>query len=564
MLAELRLSGLGVIEEATLPLHPGLNVVTGETGAGKTMVVSGLLLLFGSRADSTLVRAGVSSAHIEGIVEVAAEHPAATRVAEAGGSAEDGLVLARSVSAEGRSRAYVGGRSAPVGVLSEVGEHLLAVHGQADQWRLRDPEQHREVLDRFGGEPITKARSAYRENWDRLREVRATMRRLHSEARDRVVELEGLQVGLEHIERVAPVEGEDIALRTEDERLSHADELRQHIAEAHTALAGTEDDGPETPSALTLLARARSALESVGLLDSSAKELTDRVVEIVHLSVELAADVSRYAADVELDPGRLAFVQERRAELTALTRRYGPDLTDVLSWAQQAALRYAELSGADERIVDLEREEQELSAEHEQLAARLTRARAEAATLLAERVTAELAQLAMGAAAVTVEITGTEPGPHGVDSVAIVLAANPGAPGRSITKAASGGELSRVMLALEVALGATQTGPQVPIFVFDEVDAGVGGAAALSVGARLAALAEHTQVIVVTHLAQVAAYADHHLVVAKATDGTVTASDVRVVQGPDREDEIARLLAGSVSEKAREHARELLADAHTR
>src|SRR5690606_11703264 len=161
--------------------------------------------------------------------------------------------------------------------------------------------------------------------------------------------------------------------------------LRQHIAEAHTALAGTEDDGPETPSALTLLARARSALESVGLLDSSAKELTDRVVEIVHLSVELAADVSRYAADVELDPGRLAFVQERRAELTALTRRYGPDLTDVLSWAQQAALRYAELSGADERIVDLEREEQELSAEHEQLAARLTRARAEAATLLAER-----------------------------------------------------------------------------------------------------------------------------------------------------------------------------------
>lgn len=563
MLAELRLSGLGVIEEATLPLHPGLNVVTGETGAGKTMVVSGLLLLFGARADSALVRAGVTSAHVEGIVEVPADHPAAIRVAEAGGTAEDGLVLARSVSAEGRSRAYVGGRAAPVGVLAEVGEHLLAVHGQADQWRLRDPEQHREVLDRFGGDPIAKARAAYREKWERLGEVRATLQRLRSEARNRVVELEGLQVGLEHIERVAPVEGEDLDLRIEDERLSHADELRQHIAEAHSALVDSEDDGPDQPSTLTLLARARSSLESVAGLDSSAKELADRVVEIGHLTVELAADVSRYAADIELDPGRLAFVQERRAELAGLMRRYGPELRDVLSWAEQAALRHAELSGADERIVELEREEQQLGAEQDRVAAALTAVRTEAAVRLAERVTAELAQLAMGAAVVTVEVTSADPGPHGADSVAIVLAANPGAPGRSITKAASGGELSRVMLALEVALGASQTGPEVPIFVFDEVDAGVGGAAARSVGARLAALAEHTQVIVVTHLAQVAAYADSHLVVTKATDGTVTASDVRVVQGPEREDEIARLLAGSVSEAAREHARELLADARS-
>ena len=562
VLAELRLSGLGVIEEATLPLHPGLNVVTGETGAGKTMVVSGLLLLFGSRADSALVRAGVAAAHVEGIVDVSADHPAAVRVAEAGGAAEDGLVLARSVSAEGRSRAYVGGRSAPVGVLADVGEHLLAVHGQADQWRLRDPDQHREVLDRFGGEPVARELAAYRENWERLRQVRAAMQRLRAEARDRVVELEGLQVGLEHIERVAPVAGEDLALRIEDERLSHADELRQHIAEAHIALTGSEDEGPEQPSTLTLLAQARSSLENVGVLDSSAKDLADRVVELVHLTVELATDVSRYAADIDHDPGRLAFVQERRAELAALTRMYGPELRDVLDWAERAAGRFAELSNADERIMDLEREERGLRAEHERVAAALTAARAEAAQRLAERVTTELGQLAMGAAVVTVEVTPADPGPQGADAVAIVLAANPGVPGRSITRAASGGELSRVMLALEVALGVSQAGPEVPIFVFDEVDAGVGGAAARSVGARLAALAEHTQVIVVTHLAQVAAYADHHLVVAKATDGTVTASDVRVVEGPDREDEIARLLAGSVSETAREHARELLSDAH--
>jgi DNA repair protein RecN (Recombination protein N) len=563
VLAEIRLSGLGVIEEATLTLHPGLNVVTGETGAGKTMVVSGLLLLFGARGDSSLVRSGASAAAIEGLIDVPADHPAALRASEAGGNVDDGIVLARSVSAEGRSRAFVGGRSAPVGVLAEVGETLLAVHGQADQWRLRDPDQHRAVLDRFGGDIVAERLDAYRVVWFRLREVRATLHRLRSEARERVVELEGLQAGLDLVERVAPVAGEDEELRIEDERLSHADELRQYVADAHAALAGSDDEGPDEVSALTLLARARTALDHMADLDTSSGELRDRLLEIVHLSVELAADVSRYAADVDLDPGRLAFVQERRAALTTLTRRYGPELGDVLRWAETAALRHAELSGADDRIAELEQEQERLTHDSVRAADALTEARTEAARRLGERVTTELSRLAMGTAVVTVDVTPTEAGPHGADAVAIVLAANPGAPGRSITKAASGGELSRVMLALEVALGEGVTGPEVPIFVFDEVDAGVGGAAARDVGARLAALARHAQVIVVTHLAQVAAYADHHLVVAKTTDGAVTASDVRVVEGVDREDEIARLLAGSVSDAAREHARELLADARS-
>ena len=563
MLAEIRISGLGVIEEASLPLHPGLNVVTGETGAGKTMVVSGLLLLFGARGDSSLVRSGAAGAAIEGLVDIAQDHPAALRAIEAGGSVDDGLVLARSVSSEGRSRAYVGGRAAPVGVLAEVGESLLAVHGQADQWRLRDPDQHRAVLDRFGGDALATRLDAYRLVWTRVREVRTTLQRLRSEARDRVVELEGLQAGLDLVERIAPVAGEDDALRVEDERLSHADELRQHIAQTQLALAGSDEGGPAETSVLALLARARSALEHVATLDSSADELRERVIELAHLSVDLAADVSRYAADIDLDPTRLSFVQERRAELSTLTRRYGPRVEDVLQWAQSAAARHAELSGTDERIAALEEEADRLGEELERAAASLTDARRSAAERLGERVTAELSRLAMGAAAVTVEVTASDPGPHGADVVAIVLAANPGEPGRSITKAASGGELSRVMLALEVALGEGESGPDVPIFVFDEVDAGVGGAAARDVGARLAALAQHTQVIVVTHLAQVAAYADHHLVVAKATDGTVTASDVVVVEGAAREDEIARLLAGSVSEAAREHARELLADARS-
>lgn len=562
MLAEIRIAGLGVIEEATLPLHPGLNVVTGETGAGKTMVVSGLLLLFGARGDSSLVRAGAPAASVEGIVDVPSDHPAAVRALEAGGRVDDGLVLARSVSAEGRSRAYVGGRSAPVGVLAEVGESLLAVHGQADQWRLRDPDQHRAVLDRFGGERLADRLRAYRQVWSALREVRSTVGRLRSQARDRVVEMEGLQAGLDLVERVAPLPGEDEELRVEDERLGHADELRHYSGDAHLALAGS-DDGPGEASVLGLVAGARTALEHVAALDPSAGELRDRIVDIAHLTVDLAADLSRYTADIDLDPARLAFVQARRAELTSLTRRYGPELADVLAWAEQAAARYAELSGSDDRIAALEEEETRLDAELEAASSALSEARRAAAVRLGERVTAELSRLAMGSATVSVEVASTQPGPHGADAVAIVLAANPGEPGRSITRAASGGELSRVMLALEVALGDGESGPEVPIFVFDEVDAGVGGAAARDVGARLAALARHTQVIVVTHLAQVAAYADHHLVVAKATDAGVTASDVRVVEGTERVDEIARLLAGSVSGTAREHARELLADARS-
>ena len=560
MLSEVTIGGLGVIEEARLPLHPGLNVVTGETGAGKTMVVSGLLLLFGARADSTLVRSGSRQAVVEGLVDVDQSHPAAARVREAGGRVEDGLILARTVSGEGRSRAYVGGRAAPVGVLAEVGESLLAVHGQADQWRLREPDQHREVLDRFAGELLGERLDAYRSVWHRLVEVRGTLERLRAGARERIVELEGLQAGLEQIERVAPMPGEDEALRLEDERLSHAEELRSAAVTARSELAGDEDAG-EDCSVLMHLAQARARLESVAALDPTAEDLHRRAVELVHLSVELSADVSGYAADVDLDPARLGAVQARRAELASLTRRFGSTVDEVLAWAEEAAARHAELSGADDAVGELESELDELEGRLVEVAAALTEVRETAAEELGRRVTVELGRLDMEAATVRVEVTPAEPGPHGADHVTIVLAANPGEPARPITKAASGGELSRMMLALEVVLGSGESGPQVPVFVFDEVDAGVGGSAARRVGARLASLAEHAQVIVVTHLAQVAAYADHHLVVAKSTDGEVTASDVTVVTGRDREDEIARLLAGTVSDAAREHARELLADA---
>jgi DNA repair protein RecN (Recombination protein N) len=565
VLQELRIQRLGVIDDAVLELHPGLNVVSGETGAGKTMVVTGLGLLLGARADTALVRTGADRAVVEGLVAVAADHPAATRAADAGADVADGLVLVRTLSAEGRSRAHVGGRSAPVGVLGEIGELLVAVHGQADQWRLRQPDQHRAMLDQFGGEAVAGALEAYTRVFDAHAAAQGELRALRERARDRAREVEVLQHGLAQLEQLDPRPGEDADLRVEDERLSHAEGLRDAAETAHTHLAGEQEYAAEpAPSAMDAIASARQALAGESDHDPRLKELDRRLAEVGYLVADLAADLGGYLADVEVDPARLAFVQQRRADLTGLTRRYGDTIDDVLEWGRQSALRLDRLLGSDTRIEELEQDVHRLEQELATAAGVLTRARQVAAGELAARTTAELAHLAMGQAAVEVAVTARdEPARHGVDAVEIRLAANPGTPARSVAKAASGGELSRVMLALEVVTGATGTA-DVPTFVFDEVDAGVGGAAALDVGSRLAALADHAQVVVVTHLPQVAAYADRHHVVRKASDGHVTSSGVHAVEGEERLRELARMMAGVDSDSSLEHARELVAEAEAR
>jgi DNA repair protein RecN (Recombination protein N) len=560
VLSELRIQGLGVIDDAVLDLHPGLNVVTGETGAGKTMVVTGLGLLLGARADAGLVRSGAGSAVVEGLVDVAADHPAALRAAEAGADVTDGLVLVRSVSAEGRSRAHVGGRSAPVGVLGEIGEHLVAVHGQADQWRLRQSDQHRAVLDQFGGAPLQKALLAYTEVYDAHQAAAAELADLREQARDRAREIEVLQHGLEQLEQVDPQSGEDADLRVEDERLGHAEGLRGAASLAHDHLAGAEEYAAEpVPSVVELIASARQALTGEVDHDPALRELDRRLADLGYLAADLAADLSGYLSDIEVDPARMAWVQQRRADLSALTRKYGETIDDVLGWGKASAQRLDVLLGSDSRIEALEPEVARLDRERTAAAQALGKARRTAAKRLASAVTGELAHLAMGQATVDVAVTARSSGlaRHGGDDVEILLAANPGSPARTVAKAASGGELSRVMLALEVVTGAAG-GTDIPPFVFDEVEAGVGGAAALAVGARLAALARHAQVVVVTHLPQVAAYADRHLVVRKASDGHITSSGVHAVAGEERLRELARMMAGVDSGTALDHARELV------
>ncbi|MBC9735470.1 DNA repair protein RecN [Nocardioides marmotae] len=576
MLEEIRIGSLGVIDSSTLELGPGLTVITGETGAGKTMIVTALGLLLGGRADSGAVRSGSRSARVEGVVDASALAAFAAAVEEVGGTVEDDrVVLARNVAAEGRSRAFVGGASVPVSSLAELAEPLVAVHGQSDQHRLLRPRAQREALDRFAGAPVAALLERYRGAHRRLAAVERELDEVVTTARDRAREADLLRFGLEEVEQVAPEPGEDEALAAEESRLGFSDTLRLAAEVAREALSSEQG----SPDALGTTSAARSALEGVREHDTEAGELADRLAEVTYLLSDVAADVASYATRIETDPARLAAVSERRAALTALTRKYGESIDEVLAWAETSARRLFELDGTDERIEELRAERDELRAELGGLAGELSAARSEAAGRLAEQVTAELGLLAMPHARVSVEVRQTELDPDGapatgagapllvgerhlrfgssgVDEVELLLAANTGSEPRPLHKGASGGELSRVMLALEVAL--SETSP-VPTFVFDEVDAGVGGTAAVEIGRRLARLARSAQVLVVTHLPQVAAFADRHVVVEKSSDGTVTSSGLTVLDEAARERELSRMLAGMTeSDTALAHARELL------
>lgn len=557
MLRRVRIRRWGVIEDATVDLSPGLTVLTGETGAGKTMVVSGLGLLFGARADSGGVRGGTGGAVVEGELDLPADHPAWARAVEAGADPDDTLVLVRTVETRGRSRAHVGGRAAPVGVLADIGEHVLAVHGQADQWRLRSPAAHRELVDTAAGPAGRAALSAYREEYRRWRELEQRWTDLRSQSVERLREIDMMRLALAEITRVAPQPGEEEDLARESARLEHADQLASAGRTAYAHLAGEDEQSPEVTSAVDRLGSAVQALETAAAHDEEVEALAARAREIGYLLGDLASDVGRYAAEVELDPARLEWVQQRRSELSALVRSYGGTTRDVIAWAQQCAVQLEQNDSSAEALDRLEAEVERARASVTERATELTAVRDEAGTQLASRVGVELAHLAMGSARIQVQVTPTEPGPNGSDEVEIQLAANVGSAARSVARAASGGELSRLMLALEVV---TADG-SIPTYVFDEVDAGVGGSAALDLGARLARLAETSQVVVVTHLGQVAAFADRHLVVAKSHDGTITASGVREVTGADRIAEVARMLGGvSDSTAALRHAEELISE----
>lgn len=566
-LTEIRIRGLGAIDDVTLELGPGLTVVSGETGAGKTMVVSGLTLLFGGRADQGRVRAN-GRAGVEGRLALPPDSPVWQRAADAGADPDDdgSLILARTISADGRSRAFLGGRSVPVGVVSELAESLLAVHGQTDQLRLSRPAEQRRALDRYAGADHLALLDRYRDAHDRWRTAAAELDRRRSQARELAQAADVLRHGLEEIDAAGPEPGEDEALATQVKRLSDADALRAAADEARMALVGdvTGDlGGGEVPqdatAALAIAERALAASDDPTLV-LLAQDLSDAVAVVSDVAGQLAG----YVADLDADPARLAEVLDRRALITGLVRKYadpGDGLDGVLAWATDARRRLSELDTSDEALEELAAQRAAARAEVDDLGGQISAGRRAAAEGFAAEVGRELAGLAMKSARVSFSI-GTEadePGPDGLDQVALLLAAHPGAPARPVHKGASGGELSRVMLAIEVVFAGADP---VPVMVFDEVDAGVGGRAAGEIGRRLAQLARQHQVVVVTHLAQVAAFADTHLVVDKSPDtgAGVTATDIRAVEADDRVRELARMLSGLAdSDTGQAHARELLA-----
>jgi DNA repair protein RecN (Recombination protein N) len=561
VLEELRITGLGVIEDTTLPLTGGMNVITGETGAGKTMVVTGLGLLFGGRADAGRVRADPGRAVVEGRLRLSKQAAAAVnaRIADAGAEPdEDGTVLlSRTVTVEGRSRAYVGGRSMPVSVLGDVGEQVVAVHGQSDQLRLLRPAEQRASLDRFAGPEHEKLLETFREAYTQWRAVEDDLADRRRNARERNQEADLLRLGLDEITRVDPQPGEDDDLKAEAQRLEHAEGLRTAAALAYRSVAAGVEAGDEAPDATSLIGAARRTLEAQAGVDSKLGDLAARLEEAATLVGDVSAELSAYLDALDADPARLETIYERRAALRGLTRKYADDVDGVIAWADRARTRLSELDTSDELLEELDRERQRLAAEASEMAGRLTAARQEAAVHFAEQVTVELAGLAMPHARIEVAVVPRDIGPDGADEVELRLLAHPGAPSLPLQRGASGGELSRVMLAIEVVF-AGAGGP--PTLVFDEVDAGVGGQAAVEIGRRLARLARSHQVLVVTHLPQVAAFADRHLVVAKDTGGAVTTSGVRVVEDTDRARELARMLAGLPdSDLGIAHAEELLA-----
>lgn len=562
MIEEISIRDLGVIGETRLPLGPGFTALTGETGAGKTMVVTALGLLLGERADSASIRSGSAQAVVEGRWQVPTNGTVAERVRDAGGEVDGTeLILSRSVSPEGRSRATVGGRSCPVGVLNEIGQQLVVVHGQSDQVRLRSATAQREALDRFAGPPLATAVEDYQAVYRRWQSDQGELDVLVAERDRRVREADDLRQAIAEVEGVDPRRGEDQELADRADRLSNLEDLRLAAAQAHDLLSSESADG--AADVLGLLASTRRTLERVADHDTALGSIAAEVAEASFVLGEISVRLSGYLGDLDADGSHeLGVVNERRARLAALARKYGPSLDEVVDFLDSGSARLVELDDDATRIDTLSLEVETDRAAVIAAAERLSAIRREGADRLSAAVTDELAALAMPNAELTVAIEDRpDYSLHGKDLVTIQLRPHAGAEFRPLARGASGGELSRVMLAIEVVIAGSDP---VPTFVFDEVDAGVGGASAIEIGRRLARLSLTAQVIVVTHLAQVAAFATNHLRVMKDGDGAVTVSSVEQLDGESRVSEMARLLSGLPdSQSALAHARELLDTART-
>jgi DNA repair protein RecN (Recombination protein N) len=549
VLRELHISGLGVIDDLDLPLHPGLNVLTGETGAGKTMITVGLALALGARASASLVRDGASAARVQALFDLDRATGAARGSLEAW--AEDGdVLLARSVPAEGKGSARIGGQLATTSALASLGSALVEVHGQHQAQRLLEPSVQTAFLDRFAGDEHLAAVAAYREAHEELTATATALDELREAAREREREIDLLGYQVREIEAVHPQPGESERLAAEEARLGHVERLLEVGGVAEAALSGEEG------GAVDALSAAAVSLEEAATLDPSAQDLAARGSSLSAEASELARDVRAYRESLAADPERLQQLRERLAALKGLQRKYGETDADVVAFLSTASARLGDLEGADERLAELTGALETSTLRLTSRAAVVTEGRTAAAGRLGSAIAAELAELGMPGAVVDVTLTPLPaPGASGAERVDLRFASGAGLSAMPLAKVASGGELSRTMLACRSVLADLD---EVPTLVFDEVDAGIGGRAGLAVGRRLARLARDRQVVVVTHLPQIACFADRHVRVTKRAG----AAAVDVLDDDGRVGELSRMLAGlDESAGAVSHAEELLVEA---
>ncbi len=550
MLVELRIRNVAVIDTVVLPLAPGLNVLTGETGAGKSLIIGALGMLLGERAAADRVRQGADRATVEGVFDIAAQHNLREQLDTLGIECEDDLlVLKREVAAQGRSRAWINGSPVTAAVLAQIGAHLVTVHGQHDARQLLDAEHQRDLLDAYVQADDVRRRVA--DAHGALELLRRRERELEARRQEAARRADYLRYVVREVDEVNPVVGEDDTLEAEIRRLSHAEELQSLAAQAAQAIAGDER------AALSRLAGVRRALSSLARIDADTSALQSGFDAAVYSLEELARELETYAEGVEADPERLRVLERRRDALLGLMRKYGPSLPEVLTTAADAR---AELELVDSGELDLAAIADARAAAEGALvevAAELTRLRQGGARHFAQAVSTLLPELGMPDGRVEVVFErAADIGPRGAESVQFVAALNAGVELRPLGRIASGGELARVLLAMSTVLARLQA---VPTLVFDEVDAGVGGAVAWQVGALMRRVASHHQVLAISHLAQIAARAHHHVVVHKSAVGTVTTADTTIVTGDARITEVARMLGGDADrEVSRAHARELI------
>ena len=550
MLVELRIRNVAVIDTVTLPLERGLNVLTGETGAGKSIIIGALGMLLGERTAADRVRSGTDRATVEGVFDVSARPELRALLDERGIDAdEQHLVLKREVGSNGRSRAWINGSTVTAAVLADIGARLVSVHGQHDSRQLVDADHQRELLDAYV--QATAARRRVAEAYAHVAALRAREQELEQRRLEATRRADYLRFVVREIEDLQPTAGEDEALDADIRRLSHAEELQGLAAQAAAAIAGDEH------AALGRLGAVRRALASLTRIDPAMDRLQSGFEAAVYALDELAGELSQYAEAVEADPQRLRTLERRRDQLLGLMRKYGPTIQDVLAEGARARAELELVDGGGLDLAALADARAGAEGAFAEACVELTRLRVGGARQFERAVSELLPDLGMREGRVEVVLTPLEQGSAtGAETVHFVAMLNAGAEARPLSRIASGGELSRVMLALSTVLARLQ---QVPTLVFDEVDAGVGGAVAWQVGALMRRVASHHQVLAISHLAQIAARAHHHIVVHKSAVGTVTTSDTVVVTDEARIVEIARMLGGDADrEVSRAHARELL------